>query len=113
MIVDPGKELQLKMSGRNKKLKSYSDKYEDLKHSEGEILAYYLKLRKEHGNKLDGNRLDQLVAAVRNAINSAKAMKDVQHNRKEFRDSANDAKYANYLFFQDYVEAFYKELNDV
>lgn len=112
MIVDPGTALQLKMDERNKKIKKYSEKYGDLKHSEGEILAFYLKLRKEHVDKLDGNRLDQLVAAVRHAIHSAKAMKDVRHNRKEFRDSANDAKYANYKFFQGHVERFYKEINE-
>ncbi len=112
MIVDPGKELQLKMDERNKKFKKYSEKYEDLKHSEGEILAFYLKLRKEPDDKLDRNRLEQLVSAVRYAIHSAKAMKDVRHNRKEFRDSANDAKYANYKFFQGHVEEFYKEINE-
>lgn len=108
LIVHPGKEMQAKIEERNKKFKSYEERYADLKHTEGEILAFYLKLKKSNEDK---DRLGQLVASARNAIYSAKAMKDVRHNRKEFRDSSNDAKYANYKFFQGHVESFYKEID--
>lgn len=112
-IVHAENDLQLKIDERNKKLKSYSERYDDLKHTEGEILAFYLKMRKIQGNQTNMDRLEQLVAAVRHAIYSAKAMKDVQHNRKEFHDSANDAKYAHYKFFQQEVEEFYSEVDAI
>ncbi|MDQ3110318.1 MAG: Na/Pi symporter, partial [Bacteroidota bacterium] len=112
VVAYPENEIMGKIEERNKKLKSYSEKYEDLKHTEGEILAFYLKLKTQE-NKLDSERLDRLVAAVRNAIYSAKSMKDVRHNRKEFRDSANDAKYENYKYFQQHVEEFYKQIDNI
>jgi phosphate:Na+ symporter len=113
VIVNTPGELRQKIEARNKKLKSYADKYEDLKHTEGELLAFYLKLRTTQNEMEEHQRLEQLIASVRNAIYSAKAMKDVQHNRKEFRDSASDVKYANYKFFQGHVEEFYTEVNEL
>jgi phosphate:Na+ symporter len=111
-IIHHDKEMQQKLNERNEKLKSYEAKYEDLKQIEGELLAFYLQQKKQE-NEPDKERFERLIAAVRNAIYSAKSMKDVRHNRKEFRDSANDAKYANYKFFQEHVEAFYKEIDEV
>lgn len=113
IIVHTENDLQVKIDERNKKLKSYSERYDDLKHTEGEILAFYLKMRKKQDNQTGIDHLDQLVSAVRNAIYSAKAMKDVQHNRKEFHDSANDAKYAHYKLFQKEVEDFYREVDEI
>lgn len=90
----------------------FAERYDNIKYSEGEILSFYFKLRKENMNENDSKRADQLVSAVRDAMYSAKSMKDVLHNRIDFRESADDSKYAHYKFFQEQLRLFYIQVND-
>jgi phosphate:Na+ symporter len=91
--------------------RKYSEKYETIKQAEGEILSFYFKLQKEKPGNKGLQRLEQLVASVRNAMYSAKSIKDVRHNRKDFRNSADDTKYGHYKFFQAQLEKFYQHIN--
>lgn len=61
----------------------------------------------------DNIHLNQLMAAARSAMYSAKGMKDINHDRMEFSNSANDLKYAIYHSFRSSLGDFYKNLNEV
>ena len=104
-----GTELTRKYS----RLKSYEERYADIKYAEGLILTFYFKLREEEMNGEEIKRVDQLVASVRNAMYAAKCIKDIRHNRKDFRDSADDLKYAYYKYDQLQLIQFYSQLNEL
>ncbi|MCB0329513.1 MAG: Na/Pi cotransporter family protein [Bdellovibrionales bacterium] len=68
----------------------YIEQYEEIKELEGELVNYSLAL---HGEKLaeeEANRIVQLTLCVRSAVLSAKALKDIHHNLRDFERSAND-----------------------
>jgi len=92
---------------------TFSANYEFIKKSEGEILFFYSSMRKEKMEEEDLKRLDQLIASVRNAMYSAKSMKDIRHNREDFRDSADDTKYRHYKYFQKQLREYFKNLNNI
>jgi len=95
---------------RNEKLKTYDKKYDDLKKSEGEILIYALRLKEIYPDKQ--KRIDEIVTSVRHAMHSAKAMKDVMHNRIEFHESADDIKFNQYIDFRKQLEEYYREIDE-
>ncbi|HTF03268.1 MAG TPA: Na/Pi symporter [Bacteroidia bacterium] len=94
---------------RNRKLKTYDEKYDDIKRSEGELLVYSLNaieyIPAEH------KRIDELVSCIRHAMHSAKALKDVMHNRIDFRESADDIKYSQYTHFRQQLEKYYHNID--
>jgi phosphate:Na+ symporter len=53
-------------------------------------------------------RLGQIIPAIRNAVHSAKSIKDVRHNLAGFRDSANDRFNAYASHFQESTREFYE-----
>ncbi len=108
-IIRASKEIATVIEERNKKLKTYDKKYEDLKKSEGEILVYALKLAEEYPG--EHKRIDEYVASVRHAMHSAKAMKDVMHNRIEFHESADDVKFRHYIDFRKQLEQYYRDID--
>ena len=93
--------------------KSYTDKYDSVKQAEGEILSLYTKMSEEKIEKEDFIRLNQLISSVRNAMYSAKGIKDIHQDRKDFRDSAIDIKYEQYKFLQSQLRDFYFKMNDL
>jgi phosphate:Na+ symporter len=104
------KALRLTLQERNKKLKTFGQRYEDLKKAEGEILAFALGLTEKQPEH--SPRISTLINVVRHAMHSAKAMKDVQHNRIEFHESADDTKFKQYIDFRRQLEAFYTSIDD-
>ncbi len=102
-------EIRIAIDERNKKLKSYDKKYDDIKKSEGEILIYALKFKET--NPEEKRRIDELLKSIRHAMYSAKSMKDVMHNRIEFHESADDVKFRHYIDFRKRHEDFYKLIN--
>ncbi len=70
--------------------KSYLEQYEDIKELEGEIVDYCLELQARKLELEQSNRVSQLTLALRSAVLSAKALKDIRHNLLEFEHSAND-----------------------
>lgn len=92
-------------------LNTFSDKYDTIKHGEGEILSLYTKINEEDIEKADFIRLNQLMSAVRNAMYSAKGIKDVRQDRKELSESVIDIKYDHYKLLQLQLHDFYDRLN--
>jgi phosphate:Na+ symporter len=98
---------------RDNEFRSYIGKYDNVKHAEGEILSLYTKMSEEKMIKEDLARLNQLIAAVRNAMYSAKGIKDIRHDKNDLRDSAIDVKYEQYQFLQSQLARFYTRLDDM
>lgn len=97
----------------NYRLRSYTEKYDNVKYAEGQILSFYTKMSEEKLEKEDFERLNQLIASVRNAMYSAKGIKDIRQDRKDFRDSAIDTKYEQYKLLQLQLREFYTGLNNL
>jgi len=64
--------------------------YEQIKKTEGELLDYFLALQKEKLDPEESAALNQYILALRNGVQSAKSIKDIQHNLKEFQQSVTD-----------------------
>jgi phosphate:Na+ symporter len=86
------------------------DQYQQLKESEGEILAYYSKVISQIKQSDEIVRINKLIEALRNAMYSAKGMKDVYQDKTEFSNSINEVKYEMYHQFQAELSEFYKVL---
>lgn len=112
-IVLSDATISVQMEQREKVLKSYDERYEDVKRAEGEMLAFYFKLREEELDATESRRLDQLIACIRNAMYAAKGLKDIRHNRKDFRNSADDVKFDHYKRDQLQLINFYKQINAI
>ena len=67
--------------------------YQRIKQSEGDLLAYYLTIRKNNLEQDEAAFLLQNVSGIRQVVFAAKAIKDIQHNLTDFNDSANDILY--------------------
>lgn len=91
---------------------SYSEKYDNIKQTEGEILLLYAKINKEKIEENDFIRLNQLVSSVKNAMYSVKSIKDIREDRVGLRESANDEMYEHYQFLQSQLHHFYSHLKD-
>lgn len=70
--------------------KTYSDYYEMVKHLNGEIIDFLLELQKQELSGNDSRNLQQLAAINQHTMNAAKSVKDIRHNIKDFRESADD-----------------------
>jgi phosphate:Na+ symporter len=66
------------------------EEYQRLKKTEGDLLIYYSKIQESNLQKEETTFLLQYVNAIRQCIYAAKAIKDVEHNLKEFDASVND-----------------------
>src|SRR3989339_466604 len=86
------------------------EQYQQLKESEGEILTYYSKVMSQMKQSDEIVRINKLIEALRNAMYSAKGMKDVYQDKTEFSNSINEVKYEMYHQFQSELSEFYKLL---
>jgi phosphate:Na+ symporter len=84
-----------------------------VKRAEGEILSLYMKMSEEKIEKEDFERLNQLISSVRNAMYSAKGVKDIRQDRRELRESAVETKYKQYEFLQKQFHTFYISILEV
>jgi phosphate:Na+ symporter len=88
----------------------YLDRYQRLKRLEGEIIAYAAQLQKLGLDPAETLRLNQLLGAVRDAVLSAKAIKDVREDlavtpgRDQPRSHPREALHAQ-------VESFYRTVD--
>jgi phosphate:Na+ symporter len=92
---------------------TYIDKYNLIKQAEGEILSFYSKMTGEDIKEENRIRLNQLMSSVRNAMYSAKGIKDIHHNRMELSNSINEMKFDTYNLFRSKLSDFYSELNKI
>lgn len=89
---------------------TYAECYEHIKQLEGEIVEFALGLQLQELATAENTRLNRLLESVRNALYSAKCIKDVQHNLEEFRHSDNDYIDVRYRHFQQTTLDFYRQL---
>lgn len=92
---------------------TYKEKYDLIKQAEGEILLFYSKMAGEEITKEAHMRLNQLMASVRNAMYSAKGIKDIEQDKKDFRNSVIDVKYGQYQTVESQLSQFYEKLTVV
>lgn len=89
---------------------TYIEKYNLIKQAEGEIFSFYSKLAEEKIEKNKRLHLDQLISSVRGAMYSAKGVKDIMDDRKEFSNSINELKFDFYELIRAQLTEFYAEL---
>lgn len=95
-----GLKLDLSLFGNLKSYyepkKSYEANYDDIKQLESEIVQYYLDVQGKEMSKIDSDQLNKLIHAIRNLMQSVKAIKDIKHNLENFQRSSNDSKLGLY-----------------
>jgi phosphate:Na+ symporter len=85
--------------------------YQRIKQSEGDLLAYYLTIRKNNLDQDEAAFLLQNVSGIRQVVFAAKAIKDIQHNLIDFNDSANDILYHQCEIIQNQWIVFNSQLS--
>lgn len=86
----------------------FSESYDQVKHLEGEILSYSLRLQAVRLDADESERLGQIIVAIRNAVHAAKYLKDTHHDLLAFQESVDDRFNAWYAKFRDAAEDFYQ-----
>ena len=89
---------------------TYIEKYNLVKQAEGEIFSFYSKLAEEKIAQDKRIHLDQLISSVRGAMYSAKGIKDIMDDRKEFSNSINELKFDFYELIRKQLTEMYVEL---
>lgn len=84
--------------------------YSELKRLEGEILAFTLRLQKARLDEGESSSLGELIPAIRNAVHSAKCIKDVRTDLQAFGQSATDSLNAYHRRYQEVAREFYTAL---
>lgn len=93
-------------------LKDSDEKYEILKQQQGELQAFYMKLRL----KLDASQyavLSQLISSVRSSMHAVKSIKDIRTDINNLRKSSKNYKYDFFIRHKNETEALYIKLNDL
>ncbi|MFM2134764.1 MAG: hypothetical protein RL021_164 [Bacteroidota bacterium] len=88
----------------------FIEDYRQLKQQQGELLETCADLLREELTLEETDRLNRLVAALRNCVHAAKSLKDIRHNLKELSDSANDRLFGLLSQLRDREDAFYQLL---
>ncbi|MBK8496369.1 MAG: hypothetical protein IPL50_16225 [Chitinophagaceae bacterium] len=89
--------------------KTIPEKYEHIKHLHGEMHNFYIKLQKTTTVNPETERLNQLVAAIRNSMYAAKNISDIQHDIRQMSNSSNDIKYSFYIQSGERLFGFYRQ----
>lgn len=71
----------------------YHGQYTELKHIEGEVIDFYLKLSHEEQLDFADSPIETYVESIKKSLSSAKHLKDIQHNLNQFLNSARDHVY--------------------
>lgn len=97
-------------SNKDFESKSVMAKYEYIKKLYGGINEYCVQLRSGLADQESTARLEQLVAASRNAMYAAKSLKDALPDIEQLRNSSNNIKYDLYTSTGSHVADFYTRL---
>lgn len=89
--------------------KTIPEKYDHIKHLYGEMHNFYIKLQKATIVNPETERLNQLVAAIRNSMYAAKNISDIQHDIRQMSNSSNDIKYSFYIQSGERLFGFYRQ----
>ncbi|MFV7236884.1 Na/Pi cotransporter family protein [Flavobacterium sp. ZB4R12] len=95
---------------RNFNSKTIEEKYEFLKQLQGELQAFYLKLRAKLNSK-QNSELNQLISAGRSSMHAVKSVKDIGSNITNLSRSSKDIKYQFFLHHKNETENLYLKLN--
>jgi len=87
--------------------------YADVKQLEGEILGFALALQGEQLETTESTRLSQIIPSLRNAVHSAKSIKDVRQDLAGFRDSVSDRFNAYADQYRESVREFYEAFGGI
>jgi phosphate:Na+ symporter len=98
---------------KNFRRKTIMEKYEYIKHLHGEIHGFYIRLQNMATAKSETERIEQLIASVRNGMYAAKNIRDALHDVEQLRNSSNDTKYRFYLETRDKLAAFCNEVTEL
>ena len=94
----------------NFETKSIEEKYEFLKQLQGEMQAFYLKLRIKL-NSEQNSELSQLISAARSSMHAVKSVKDIGTNITNLSHSSKDIKYQFFLHHKNETQNLYAKLN--
>lgn len=94
----------------NFETKSIEEKYEFLKQLQGEMQAFYLKLRIKL-NSEQNSELSQLISAARSSMHAVKSVKDIGTNITNLSSSSKDIKYQFFLHHKNETQHLYTKLN--
>lgn len=89
---------------------SFQQRYEAIKHSEGELLHYAAQLQQQPLSELQSRELMQLLSCVRDAVFSAKGLKDIRANLLALRHSATPELEHFSAQYQADLQKFYQQL---
>ena len=92
LVSDSGKQQNI-LNNMRKMAQPADDPhllYEKLKKTEGDLLVYYNQLQSKISAEQDNEELWNYMATIRQTINAAKAIIDIEHNLQEFGNSIND-----------------------
>jgi phosphate:Na+ symporter len=92
---------------------SYVGHYEEVKQFHGEMVKYYLSILRSAPDRADSDRLNHYTHALKHLLKSAKSVKDVEHNIRDFEASSNDAEYALFQSLQAKAKEQYTRLGQV
>ena len=90
--------------------KTEEEKYQFLKQLQGEIHAFYLKLRTKLQDE-EQVELNQMISAVRSSMHAVKSVKDIGTNIMDLRNSSKDIKYNFFMHHKKETENLYLQLN--
>lgn len=94
----------------NFETKSIEEKYEFLKQLQGEMQAFYLKLRTKL-NSEQNSELNQLISAARSSMHAVKSVKDIGSNITDLSHSSKEIKYQFFLHHKKETENLYLKLS--
>jgi len=89
---------------------SFDHRYELTKQHEGEIVAFALQAQAQPLEEAESQHLDQLLLAVRQAMVSAKQLKDVHHNIEDLTEAYSDSLHSYLGGFRDMLAGFYTDI---
>jgi phosphate:Na+ symporter len=104
----PGVSLSLPVKTHSQfDRKTTSEKYDYIKFLHGRMHTFALQLQKVIADAHDTERLDQLMAAIRNLMYAAKSIHDARGDIGQMSQSSNEIKYGFYLQADAFMLQFY------
>jgi len=92
---------------------NFKEKYHEIKRLEGEIYNFYRDLQKEKLEEEESVRINQLVLVIQSALHSAKSIKDIEPDLKEFDQSTKALLNTLNHNFKERNEIFIKALKTI
>lgn len=87
--------------------------YEKIKKMEDELLEYFRELHQEKLESEESDALNHYILALRNGVESAKDIKDIQHNLKELRQSVLEIDEQFMTEIHKVYEPVYQRISDL